>query len=97
MNTLQEQVQEQLAKIEKTIATAIKSGAKIERFSNGMCFIDDFVIYESGGKVFRCYDFEDPAIKGLFAPSLEQLEQKKEQLCAQLKDINYQIAERAKQ
>ena len=98
--TLNEQVNELLAQVEKTIVTAIQNGAKIEKKGSSNIMIDDLLIYKSydePARIFHCTYFNNPCITGLFRPSLEQLKAKQEELYKQIKDINIQIAERDEQ
>lgn len=98
--TLKAKVDAKFAEIENMIVEALNNGAHAEKDMLGNVVIDGLVIYGGGqldNSIFRCFYFTNPAIKALFAPDHDELQAKAENLRAQLKQIEEQLAERSAQ
>lgn len=96
--TLKAKVDAKFAEIENMIVEALNNGAHAEKDMLGNVVIDGLVIYGGGqhdNSIFRCFYFTNPAIKELFAPDRDELQAKAENLRAQLKQVEEQLAERS--
>lgn len=96
--TLQERVNAKFTEIENMVVEALNNGTHAEKDMLGNVVIDGLVIYGGGqhdNSIFRCFYFTNPAIKELFAPDRDELQAKAENLRAQLKQVEEQLAERS--
>ena len=95
--TLQEKVNAKFTEIENMLVEAVLNGsAKVSEYTTGLADIDGVVLTESvtGKGAYMSHVFTHPALVKLVAPATIILQTKAENLRAQLKQVEEQLAER---
>ena len=98
--TLKERVDAKFTEIENMLVEAVLNGsAKVSEYTTGLADIDGVVLTESvtGKGAYMSHVFTHPALVKLVAPATSILQTKAENLRAQLKQVEEQLAERSAQ